>query len=273
MVEHKTHVSERKKKVVKELEGLMSKNTVMVASIKNLPSSQFQDIRKKLRSMAEVRVIKKNLVDFALNHSKNEDLKKLMKYVEGDCTILFSEGDAFILSGFLSDNKSVAKAKAGQVSNEDIRIEAGPTELLPGPAITELSQAGLKVKVEGGKIAIQEGKLFIKSGETISEQKAGILSKLNMTPFKIGLEPIAAYFNGQIYSEIKINKEEALIELANSFAKAMSFTVSIAYVNSETLPLIIGRAASHEKALLSLIKINEQVSPDGQNNITDQTQN
>jgi large subunit ribosomal protein L10 len=259
-MEHKTHVSERKKKVVKELENLMKNKTVMVVSIKNLPASQFQEIRKKLREKAEIRVIKRNLVDFGLEHTKNEALIELMKYVEGDCAVLFSQEDAFELSGFLSDNKSPSKAKAGQVSPDEIKIEAGATELLPGPAITELSQAGLKVKVEGGKIAISEAKLFIKSGETITEQKAGILSKLNIIPFKIGLEPIAAYCDGKVYGNVKINKQEKLAELRNSFARALGFGVSIAYVSSETLTPILGRAAAHENALLKLIKSDNSES-------------
>lgn len=226
----------------------------MIASIKNLPSSQFQDIRKKLRGKAEIRVVKKNLVDFALEHTKNENLKELMNYVKGDCTILFSDEDAFELSAFLSENKSPTKARVGQVSSEEIRVEAGGTDLLPGPAITELSSAGLKVKVEGGKIAIQEGKVFIKIGETITEQKAGILSKLNITPFKIGLEPVAAYLNGKVYGDIKIDKNKSLDELKNNFARAIALAVSIAYVHADTLQFILGRAASHEKLISQLIK-------------------
>jgi large subunit ribosomal protein L10 len=251
---HETHVSERKKKVVKELESLMKKKTIMVASVKNLPSSQFQDIRKKLRGKAEIQVVKKNLIDFVLEHSKNENLKELMKYVQGDCTLLFSDEDAFELSAFLADNKSPAKAKAGQVSTEEIKIEAGPTELLPGPAITELSSVGLKVKVENGKIAIQEGKVLIKSGEVITEQKAGILSKLNITPFKMGLEPVAAFLDGKVYGSIKINKEETLTGLKDAFARGIAFGVSIAYVHADTLPFILGKAASHENALAKLIQ-------------------
>ncbi|MBC8435296.1 50S ribosomal protein L10 [archaeon] len=44
----KTHVSEEKKALVKELAGLMHSKTVMVASIKGLPSAQFQEIKKKV---------------------------------------------------------------------------------------------------------------------------------------------------------------------------------------------------------------------------------
>jgi len=260
-MEHKTHVSERKKKIVKELEGLMKKKTVMVASIKNLPSSQFQDIRKKLRGKAEIRVVKKNLVDFALEHTKNENLKELMRYVQGDCTILFSDEDAFELSAFLADNKSPAKARSGQVSPEDIRVEAGGTDLLPGPAITELSSAGLKVKVEGGKIAIQEGKIFIKTGETITDLKAGILSKLNITPFRIGLEPVAAYLDGKIYGAVKVDKDKILENLKGNFAHGLAFAVSIAYVHADTLSFILGKAALHENAISKLIKTETTEQP------------
>lgn len=254
MVEHKTHVSEYKKKTVKELAQLMKKKTVMVVSVKGLPSSQFQDIRKKLRGMAELKVAKKNIIDFALEHSGNKELEALTKYVEGNTALLFSEDDAFVIAGFLADNKSPAKAKAGQISDEDIKIEAGGTDLLPGPAITELSSVGLKVKVEGGKIAIIQPHTLIKKGETISDAKAGILSKLNITPFKVGLEPVAAFLDGKIYSGIKIDKPATLAELKSDFARALGFAVSVAYPSSEALPFILGKASLQEKAIAGLIK-------------------
>jgi ribosomal protein L10 len=51
----KTHVSEGKKSTVKLLGELLSKKTVMVVSVKNLPSSQFQEIKnarpQSLRSL------------------------------------------------------------------------------------------------------------------------------------------------------------------------------------------------------------------------------
>lgn len=253
-----THVSERKKKDVKELAGLLNKKTIMVVSVKNLPSSQFQEIRKKLRGMADMKVAKKNIVDFALEHSGNKQLEALTKYYEGNSALLFSDKDAFELSGFLEDNKSPAKAKAGQIANEDITIEAGPTELLPGPAITELSSVGLKVKVENGKIAIAQAHKLIKKGEAISDAKVGILSKLNITPFKVGLEPIAAFLDGKVYADIKINKHEALVALKDSFARSLGFAVSIAYPSQETLTPLLGTAAAHEKAIAALIKSDSQ---------------
>ena len=251
---HKTHVSDKKKNLVKKLAELLSKRTIMVVSIKNMPSSQFQEIRKKLRGMAEIRVAKKNLVDFALEHANNPQLKELAKHVEGNAAILFSDMDAFELSAFLNDNKSPAKAKAGQVSDQEIKIEAGPTELLPGPAITELSAVGLKVKVENGKLAIVNSHILIKVGETINDAKVGILSKLNITPFKIGLEPVAAYLDGKVYVGVKVDRQGTLDSFKSQFARACAFAVSLNYPSKETMPFMIGKAGLHEKAVSALIK-------------------
>jgi len=249
----KTHISERKKKIVKDLGNLMNKKTILIAKIKNLPCSQLQEIRKKLRGKAEMKIAKKNLIDFALEHAKNPALKDLESYVKEDSALLFSDEDAFELSAFLSENKSPSKAKPGQVAVEDIKIEAGPTELMPGPDISILSSAGLKVKIEGGKIAIQDSKVLVKKGETVSPQISAILAKLNVTPFKIGLEPEAAFSEGKIYVGIKVDKEEEMNNLKHSFGKAVAFAVSLSYVSSETLPFVLGKAQAHENAILNII--------------------
>jgi len=204
----RTHVSEIKKKKVKELAEQMKKKTVMVVSVKCLPSAQFQHIKKKLRNIAKIQMAKKRLVDFALDHCGIKELHKLVPYVEDSTAMLFSEDDAFDISLRLSEEKSSAKAKAGQEAPEDLIVYAGPTDLLPGPDISALSAVGLQPKVEGGKISIVKDKVLCVKGEVISPKKASILAKLNIVPFKIGLEPIAAYTDGKIYLDIKINREK-----------------------------------------------------------------
>ena len=165
VVKHKANVSEVKKAKVKELAELMKKKTVMIISIKGLPSAQFQEIKKKLRSKAKVQMVKKSLVNFALDHSSIKELHDLVKFVDDGTAILFSDSDAFEIAGILASEKSPAKAKAGQVAPHDIEVKAGPTELLPGPDISALSAVGLAPKVEGGKIAIMQDKVIVKEGQ------------------------------------------------------------------------------------------------------------
>ena len=53
------NIPEGKTKTVKELVELMKKKkTVLIASIKNIPASQFQEIGKKLRGKAIIKVPK-----------------------------------------------------------------------------------------------------------------------------------------------------------------------------------------------------------------------
>lgn len=251
-----THVSEEKKKLVKDLAELMKNKSVMVVSIKNLPSKQFQDIKKGLRGKAEIKVAKKSLIDFALDHSGIKELHDLVPYVEESTALLFSKEDAFEISGLLASSKTPAKAKAGQEALEDIEIKAGPTDLLPGPDISALSAVGLVPQVKEGKIHIGNDKILIKKGEIINSAKASILAKLGITPFKIGLEPVAAFDGDEkkVYADIRIDKESALAELLESYSRGLAFAVSINYVNKETLGFVLGKAVSHERVIDALIK-------------------
>ena len=148
-------IPESKLKSVRELTELIkNKKTILIASIKNIPASQFQKIWKKLRSKAIIKVPKKNLIVRALDSSETEAIKKLKEQIKDNITILFSDMDCFDLASELIKNKSPAKARAGQESPEDIEVPAGPTDLVPGPAISELGALGIKIQIQGGKIHI-----------------------------------------------------------------------------------------------------------------------
>ena len=248
-----THVSEAKKQKVKELAEQMKRKTVMIISIKSLPSAQCQDIKKKLRSKAGIQVAKKSLIDFALNHCGIKELHGLVKYVDDSTALLFSDVDAFEISGILADEKSPAKAKTGQIAPSDIEVKAGPTELIPGPDISALSAVGLIPKVENGKIAVMQDKIIVKEGGEITEALASIMAKLDIIPFEVGVEPVAAYMDGKVYANIKIDKVEALAELEESFGRAIAFSVELGIMNDSTIDFIIGKAGIEGNAIDALI--------------------
>ena len=254
-----THVSDAKKIKVKEISEQMKRKTIMIISIKSLPSAQFQDIKKKLRSKAKIQVVKKSLVNFALDHSGVNELKDLAPYVEDSTAILFSDEDAFVVSGLLADEKSPAKAKAGQIAPCDIEVKAGPTELVPGPDISALSAVGLVPKVEAGKIAIMQDKVIVKKGKEITEALASIMAKLDIIPFEVGIEPIAAFMDGKVYANIKIDKEGIILEIENAFNRGLAFAVDLGIVNSETLNMILNKAGVEGKVIDELISEEKEV--------------
>ncbi len=246
------NIPKKKTDSVKELSDLIkNKKTILIASIKDLPASQFQEISKKLRNKAIVKVPKKNLMFRVIDQSENETVKKLKEQIQNSVAILFSDLDAFDLALELVKNKSPAKAKPGQISPEDIQVDAGPTDLVPGPAISELGAVGIKIQIEKGKIHIKEPKVIAKAGEKISSAASDIMNKLNIKPFSIGFVPLSAFDTKEekLYLEIKIDKEKTIEELKNSFGKALPFAVEIGYICEDTIRFLIRKAASHEKAL------------------------
>ncbi len=251
-------IPEAKLKSVAELEKLMKNSkTFMICSIKGLPGKQFQIIKKKIRDNVKVKVVKKSVVMRAIESSGIE-INKMKEHVKEDSALLFSEIDAFELSGILSENQTPVGAKNGQTAPENIEIEPGPTELVPGPVISELGALGLKIAIEDGKISIKEKKVIVKKGDVINESAAGLMSKLDIKPFSVGFEPVAAYDSKEhkVYSGIKINKEKMLEDLKHAFSKALAFAVKIAYPCKDTIRYLLGKAEMHEKAISD--KLNSQ---------------
>lgn len=252
----KTHVSEAKKKIVKNLSELIKgKKTVLIADISTIPGSQFQQIVKKLRGKAIVKVPRKNLFFRAVDETKNETLRKIEEHMEKPVAILFSDLDSYELAGELIRNKSPAKAKPGQIAPKDLEVPAGPTDLVPGPAISELGALGIQIQIQGGKIEIKAPKVVTKEGSKISEGAAAILGKLGIMPFTIGFIPVAAYDStlNEIYANIKIDREEAVFEIKDAFARSLGFAVGIGYITQETVKVMIQKAGAHEKRLIKVI--------------------
>ncbi len=247
-----THVSERKKNAVAELSKLLKENkTLLIASIKNIPGSQFQEIVKKMRGKAVVKVPKKNLIIKAIDSSKDEDIKKVKESITNDFALLFSNVDSFELAIELIRKKSPSKAKAGQIAPEDIEIPAGPTDLVPGPAISELGALGIQIQIEGGKITIKTPKVVAKKGEKISQGAADMMGKLDIKPFTIGFIPVAAFDNEKklFYPEINLNPEKTLEDFKEAYGRALPFAVNVGYATPETITFLIGKAGMHEKAI------------------------
>ena len=258
-----THVSEAKKKLVKELGELIeTKRTFLLVSIKGIPASQFQEIVKKLRGKAVVKVPRKNLIIRSIENSGEEAAKETEVKINENVAMLFSDMDCFELAAELAKNKSPAKAKAGQEAPMDIEIPAGPTDLVPGPAISELGSVGLQIQIDKGKLSIKESKVVAKKGEKISAPVADVLSKLDIKPFTISLLPLAGYDSKEkkSYLNIEIDTEKVLEELRTAYGKALPFAVEIGYVSEDTVKFLIQKAGRHELALENLTNTSENKS-------------
>ncbi len=260
-------IPEKKLKAVEELTNLIkTSKSLIMASIKNLPARQFQLIKKGLIGKAVIKVPKKNIIMKAIDNIKKEKIKNLKEYLISDISFIFSELDTFKLSALLSESKTKTRAKIGQFVDEDIPIEPGPTDLVPGPIISQLSNLGIKFTIEDGKINITERKIIVKLGEKVSENAVDIMAKLDIKPISVGLDPLLAYEyeEDKIYENIKIDKKKTREEITQAYSKSLAFAVKITYYCKETISHIIRKALSQEKTLEKFIKAENPIQENTQ---------
>jgi len=251
----KTHISEEKKNAVKRLaEKIREAKCIMLVSIKNIPSSQLQKVKKNLRGKASIEVAKKSIIVRAIDDAGIPELIKIKDSVQEDMALLVSNDDGFEISAWFNENKNPIGAKEGQIAENDISVEEGPTDLVPGPVISELGSVGLQIMVEDGKITIRKPKVVVKKGEKVSSAAASILQKLLIKPFMVGLTGLAFYDSKskKVYVGVKIDKKAKLAELVGVFAKARGFSVNIAYPTKENIGMLLGKAQRQSNALNKL---------------------
>jgi large subunit ribosomal protein L10 len=251
----KTHVSEEKINAVKGLaKEIKDAKTVMLVSIKNLPAAQLQKIKKNLRGKAIVRVAKKSTIIRAIDGSGIAEIEPMKKLIQEDSAVVLSEDESFTLAGWFTENKNPIGAKEGQVAEEDIQIEEGPTDLVPGPVISELGALGLQIMVEDGKITIRKTKVVVKKGDKVSGAAVSIFQKLGIKPFMIGVTPIAFYDSSskKVYSGVKIDKKQMLTDILIAQSKALGFSVNVSYPTRQNIGFLLAKANAHNNALIKL---------------------
>lgn len=234
----------KEKDVANLVEQIKKSKTLMVVNISGLPSRQFQDIKKTLRGNATVIVAKKNIMFRALDKYGKESILPIKDKLIDNCVLAISNLDGFELAGEFVKNKNPIFAKAGQIATEDIEVKAGPTSLLPGPAISELGSLGIQIAVEDGKISIKESRVVVNKGQEIKEGAASIFQKLDIKPFTIGLEPVAVYdvSSEKIYTDIKIDSEGVIEELSIAAGKALGLAQKIVYYCKDTIGYLLAKA-------------------------------
>lgn len=248
-----THAAEYKKDKIKVLLDLIKKyNIIGIINLQNLPSSQYQAMRRQLRGKVELFMTKRRLMNIALEQVKDVKGIELVKQsLQGMPALLFTKENPFSIYKTIKKNKSPAGAKAGQVSPRDVVIPAGPTPFAPGPVIGELSQLGIKAGVQEGKIVVKEDKLAVKEGEVFTAPMASMLTRLGIYPMEIGLDLTAVFEKGILYpkSVLDVDEKEFEKKLVTAVQHATNLAVETAYPAKQTINLMLQKAFRNAKEL------------------------
>tara|TARA_Y100000310_G_scaffold335162_1_gene416526 strand:+ start:1713 stop:2570 length:858 start_codon:yes stop_codon:yes gene_type:complete len=252
MAKPKAYVSDKKKKIVKELVQLIDEYPIIgLVDMENLPSPQLQKMKRQLKGQVIVRMAKARLIKIAFDKSKKEDISKVTERIRGMPALLFTKDNPFKLFKTLQASKSSAPAKAGQTAPTDVVIPEGKTPFAPGPIIGELGQLGIKTGVEEGKVAVKVAKTVVKEGEQFDAKTAEILTRLNILPMEVGLNIVTVYEDGTLFDRktLDIDEEAYVADLQRLHNEAMNLAVKIGYASKDTIKHLILKAHRDATAL------------------------
>jgi large subunit ribosomal protein L10 len=237
-------VKDEKLKQVEELKkAIESSEVIGIIDMHKLPTHQIQLIKKKVRGEAEIIITKKAILMHAFDGMKKENLAEFRKHLPIMPGLILTNMDPFKFYGIVGKLKTPASAKEGDIAPNDIEVSAGPTNLLPGPAISELAKAGIQAGVEEGKIAVKRDTVVAKKGAVINAAVASALKKLNIQPMLIGMNVVAVYHNGMVYTKdvLSLVGEPYLNKLKEAFSQALSLSVEIEFPTKENIGYLLAK--------------------------------
>lgn len=238
---------------VEEIKSLIAQHdAVGVAGLEKVRAAQLQELRRKLKDSARLRVIKNTLIKRAIAQSRGKPgIENLEDYVGGSNIYLFTNLSPFKLSLLLQKSRVKTTARAGDIAAYDVTVPAGNTGLPPGPIISQFSAVGIPTRIEAGSVWISRDTLVARKGEVMTARLASVLSKLGIKPVEIGLTLKAAYEDGLIIPEeqLLINLEEIRRSLEEAHLYAFNLSLNTAYPLPENVAILLQMAQQEAFAL------------------------
>ncbi|MEM3400248.1 MAG: 50S ribosomal protein L10 [Candidatus Micrarchaeia archaeon] len=248
-----------KKSAVAELSKEIGKASLIgLVDIRNLPDSQFQRIKKSFRGEVKFKVFKNTIIERALK--KSGKAQELAEKMLGPTAILLSDMDPFELFNKIKSSKGRAFLKPGQTAPFDIVVPAGETSIPPGPAMTELKQVGINVKLDKGKVVIATDSVVAKKGEKVPLGVAKALQTLGIKPLEIGMSIIALWQDGFLYTPdiLDVDPAKTLADIKTAVMNAFNLSINCDYPTKDNAGLFIAIAYNNARNLAINANIYEK---------------
>jgi len=235
---------------VEEVRNLIDQYKVIgVADLHKVRTAQLQELKRKLKEEAYLRVIKGTLAKKAVSeYSEKPSIEKLGQFLKGSNIFLFTNTNPFKLASLLERSKVKMVAKAGDIAAQDITVPAGNVGLPPGPIISQLNSVGIPTRIESGSVWVSRNTIVAKEGEVISERLAAVLSKLGIRSVEAGLSIKAVYDDGLIMTEdqLRLDLKEFEQAIGEAYICALNLSLNAGYPTAQNIPILIRSA--HKEA-------------------------
>jgi len=231
---------------VEEIKKLLDEhNALGIANLQKVRAAQLQEMKKKLKDVANVRVIKNTLMRRAVAECKDKPgLEKLEPLLSGSNIFLFTDLNPFKLSLLLERGRVRTTAKAGDMAAMDVVVPAGNTGQPPGPVISQLNSVGLPTRIEAGSVWINKDTMVAKKGDVIDARLASVLSKLGIKPVEVGLILKVVYENGFLITDdqLHIDLDDFRKSLIEALSNALNLSLNAGYPTPDNASLLLQTA-------------------------------
>ncbi len=235
---------------------------ILFADFERVPANAFQKLRKDLAPNTKLVVVKKKLVPLAFKELDRPGLQGLLDYTPNNLVMVFSKESPTKIYKRLVENKINVFVKPNDVAQKDIVIPEGPTDLMPGPILTDLRALGVKTKIKGSKVWIDAEKLLVKAGERIEATIADVLHKLGIKAMEVYIRPSAAIdADGILYLPEVLSMTSDKVEqmMKEAFQNAFKVAIEIGEMDKSTVGILVQRAYARALSLATEIG---WISPD-----------
>ena len=239
---------------VEEIAQLISKYKVVgILDLYKTPASTVQKIKIMLRGKMTIRAAKISVLTRALEKAGKNDL---LPYVKGYPCLILTDMDPFRIYNFLQKNKIPASAKTGDIPKKDVEIKAGPTDLMPGPAISTLTKVKIPAKVEGGKIGIMRDFVALKAGQPISLDLAAAFQLLKLKPMETGITVSVLCEGNMVYKgeQLLVDEVKVMADIQKAIQNAYNLSINASYPTKETIGFMLSKAYLNAKQLAAETK-------------------
>lgn len=239
---------EKKRGQIDRIKDLLGRYPVLVlADFGRMPAREFQRIRKELAPDTELLVTKKRLVPIAFEEQDKPGLDELIQRLPNQLIMIFTRRSPPNIYHYLVNNRARVFARPGDIAEKQITIPEGPTDLMPGPILTDLRALGVKTRIKGSRIWIQEEKVLLRPREMIEAQVAEVLQKLEIRPFEVWIEPTAGIDGDGLFyppDVLSITPNEVSNWARQAFRRALSLAIDMGVMEPRTIRALVRRSAA-----------------------------
>ncbi|KAL5960817.1 hypothetical protein TSMEX_011486 [Taenia solium] len=168
-----------KSELVSKIRSLVSDyKYIYVVTFENPRNTRLAELRQEL--LDSVFLFGKNkVIAIAFGRDSATQLKpglhKLIKYIKGQCALLFSNLELDELRQVFNQFRSQDYARAGSIAAQTVTLAAGPMPKFSHTLEPSLRQLGLPVKLVRGIINLEDDYLVCNMGQALTPEQCRIL--------------------------------------------------------------------------------------------------